>query len=305
MLQFLIFIASLFLVFKSAESALKHSSSVAISLGLSKGVVGFLLIAFISVLPETFISALAAIEGDPSLGLGTLFGSNVADLTLVFALVVWVSRRDLKVESHILKNVWPYLGLLAGALLLGADSYYSRWEGVALVLGGVLFHLHLLKGSRHKKLKTGVEFSFVNLLALILSMVMLLLGAHFTVNSAVEIATTLGVKPALVGMFLIGLGTTLPELFFSLKAAKQKEDSLALGDILGTVLTDGTIVVGIMALIQPFNFDSRIVFSTGGIMFFSAAVLFYFMKTGKKLTRKETVLLFLIYVLFVAVEWSL
>lgn len=305
MLHFVVFIAALLLVFKSAEAALKHSSAVAISLGLSKGTVGFLLIAFISVLPETFISALSAIEGDPSLGLGTLFGSNVADLTLVLALVAWIGGRNLKVESHILKNAEYYLGLLAAALLLGLDSYYSRWEGLLLIAGGIFFHLHILKGGIQEQLKIDTKFSFQNVLALIFSMGFLLLGAHFTVDSAVEIAATLGVKPALVGMFLIALGTTLPELFFAIKAVRQKEDGLALGDILGTVLTDATIVVGILALIHPFSFDARIVYSTGVIMLISAGVVFYLMKTGKSLTRKEASLLALIYLFFVVLEWTM
>lgn len=305
MVNFIVFILALILVFKSAEAALKHSSAVATSLGLSKGTVGFLLIAFISVLPETFISIFSALEGDPSIGLGTLFGSNVADLTLVLALVAWVGGRNIKVESHILKNAGYYLGLLAIAILLGVDSFYSRSEGILLIIGGVLFHLHLLKGGAQEKLKMDTKFSFRSLLALILSMGLLLLGAHFTVNSAVEIAGILGVKPALVGMFIIAIGTTLPELFFSIKAVKQKEDGLALGDILGTVLTDATIVVGILAMIHPFSFDARIVYSTGTIMLLSAGVVFYLMKTGKKLTQKEACLLGLIYMVFVMVEWSL
>ena len=138
-----------------------------------------------------------------------------------------------------------------------------------------------------------------------MSMAFLLLGAHFAVDSAVSLAETLGVKPALVGMFLIALGTTLPELFFSIKAVKQKEDGLALGDVLGTVLTDATIVVGIVAMIQPFSFDARIVYSTGVIMFLCAGILFYLMKTGKRLTRKEAILLVLIYALFAILEWSI
>jgi cation:H+ antiporter len=304
MQHFIVFIVALLLVYKSAEVALKQSSAVAVSLGLSKGTVGFLLIALISALPEAFISALAAFEGDPSLGLATLFGSNVADLTIVLALVAWLGGRDIKVESHILKNTGYFLSLLAVALLLGLDSYYSRLEGALLVCGGIFFHLHLLKGGAQGQLKIVAKFSFQNLLALILSMGFLLLGAHFTIDSAVEIASTLGVKPALVGMFLIALGTTLPELFFAIKAVRRKEDGLALGDILGTVLTDATILVGVIALIQPFSFDSRIVYSTGLIMLVSAGVVFYLMKTGKMLTKKEAILLALIYVLFVTLEWT-
>ncbi len=305
MFHLALFILGLVLVFNSANSALKYSSKIALDLGLSKGTVGFLLIAFISVLPETFISALASLRGDASMGLGTLFGSNVADLTIVCAIVSFVAGRNIKVQSYIIKESWLYLLLLGSAFLMGMDYSYTRLEGVLLIVGGVFFHIHLLKKTKPSRYPLHVKFSPVNLLALILSMAILLLGAHFTVQSAVDIAELLNVKSALIGMFMIALGTTLPELFFAIKAVRNKEDSLALGDILGTVLTDGTIVVGIMALIRPFSFDARIVYSTGSIMVISAAILFYLMKTGKALSQKEALLLVGIYALFVWIEWNL
>lgn len=303
MLNFLLFIASLLLMVKAADMAIRSSSKLAESLQISTHIVGFLIIAGISVLPETLVSVQAALQGVPSFGVATLFGSNVADLSLVFVLVLLFSRKSLKVESKVLKDQYWYFLALFVPILLGYDGFFTRLEGVALVLTGVFFHLHALKRD-HKdigRLKT--QFSWVSAGLLLLSMALLLLGSYATVEFGVALAESLGVSPVLVGMLLVGLGTTLPETFFAIKAARQNDASLALGDILGTVMTDATIVLGIVALIAPFSFDTHLVHLTGMYMLFGAILLFYFMQSGHILKRKEGLFLFVFYLIFVFTEF--
>lgn len=303
MLNFLLFIASLLLVVKSADSAIRYSSRLAESLSISKHVVGFLIVAAISVLPETLISIQAALQGIPSFGVGTLFGSNVADVSLVFALVLLFSKNGLKVESKILKDQYLYLFALAVPLILGYNGIYSRWEGVALVLTGALFHFHALRRGTRQVQSLRTKFSFQTLGLLLVSMALLLLGAHYTVESGVAIAAALGISPVLVGMLFVGLGTTLPEALFSIKAVRHNLDSLALGDILGTVMTDATIIVGLIAIIHPFTFDERLVHLTGLFMLFGTLLLFYLMQSGRTLQKKEGIFLFVFYLIFVFTEF--
>jgi cation:H+ antiporter len=138
---------------------------------------------------------------------------------------------------------------------------------------------------------------------LLVSMAVLLVGAHFTVTSATSVANSLGVSPILVGMLIVGLGTTMPELFFSLRSIKKRDDSLAIGDLLGTVLADATIVVGILALVNPFAFPQKIVYITGVFMVLASFMLFRFMRSGRALTRREATMLFAFWVVFVVVEF--
>ena len=135
-------------------------------------------------------------------------------------------------------------------------------------------------------------------------MLILLVGAHFAVDSATKLAEGAGINMILFGMFTIGLGTTIPELLFSLKSVKKDDDSLAVGDILGTVLADGTIIVGILAIISPFSFPVKIVYVTGVFMVIASFLLFYFMRSGKTLTKKEAFILLVFWVLFALVEIS-
>lgn len=306
MLQnFILLIISLFLLIQGATLATRYATKVAESFRLSKYIVGFIIVAVISILPESLISINSAIKGVPSLGLSTLFGSNVADLTLVFAIIVFVTKKSINIESKILKNniIYPFILLIP--IVLGLDGYYSRMEGIALILIGLIFYYFAFKNNVEADTeKVSKENRKKYVFLLIVSMAILLIGSHFAVNSALKFANNLNITPIIIGMFIMGLGATIPELLFSIKSVKKDDDSLAVGDILGTVLADATIVVGILALISPFSFPIRIIYVTGVFMVVSAFILLYFMKSGKTLSKKESFVLLIFWILFALIELS-
>jgi cation:H+ antiporter len=300
----LILIVSLFFVAKGATLATKYSVFLAESCRLSKYVIGFIIIAVISILPETFVAINSALEGEPALGLGTLFGGNVADLTLVFAIIIFFSGRGIKIQSVILKNNIVYPLLLLVPIILGLNGHFSRMEGLALiVIGSIFYFLAFKNGVSCLPPKNNLDNRFKNLLLLIFSMAILLIASHFTVLSAMNLAHDLGIKPILIGVFIVGLGTVIPELLFSLKAVKKHDDSLAVGDILGTVLADATIVVGILALLSPFYFPPKIIYVTGLFMVVASFLVTYFMHTGRIISKKESKLLFLFWLFFILMEF--
>lgn len=294
---------SLFILIKSANFAIRYSTLLAESLKLPKYVIGFVIIAFISILPETFVSITAAFEGIPSFGLGTLFGGNVADLTLVFALVVLLSNRNLKISSKVVKNKTLHICALFTPIVLGLNGYYSRFEGIVLIATGALFYYLILKKSVYDSNVKREKFKIKNLILLFFSMGGLLLGSHFAVKYGVDLAHGFKVNPILIGIMVIGLGTTLPELLFSIKAAKRHHDDLALGDIMGTVVADATIVIGLMSVINPFSFNPRIIYVTGLFMILATFFIFELMKTDKKLSKREAFVLLFFYLIFVITEF--
>ncbi len=302
-----IFIVSLFLILKGATSSTKYAFQIAESFKLSKYIVGFIVIAVISIVPEIFISINSAMAGVPELGLGTLFGGNIADMTLVFAIVIFVAGRGIKIDSHILKENIIYPFILIIPIVLGLDGYYSRLEGLGLIITGLIFYYLAFKNNKEKQIvPSTVEIKQNNRLKdgllLLFSMLVLLIGAHFVVTSTINIADYLGINSVFIGMLIVGVGTTMPELFFCLSAIKKNHDSLAVGDILGTVLADGTVVIGLLALISPFAFPQRIIYSAGIFMVVSSFLLFYFMRSGKTLSKKESYYLLLFWLIFVFVE---
>ncbi len=284
--------------------ATKYSAKLAENFHLSKYIVGFVIIAFISIIPETLISINAAIAGIPEFGLGTLFGSNVADLTLIFAILIIYAGRGIRIESKILKNVRLYPFFLFLPLLFGLNGSYSRVEGVALILAGSLFYYLVFKNGMEvsERLHNG-DGKYKNFLLLLVAMAMLLVGSHFTVTSATDLAHTLKISPILIAMLVVSLGTTMPELFYSLKSVKKKDDGLAIGDIMGSVLADATIVVGILAVISPFSFPVKIIYITGAFMVVASLVLLSFMKSGRKISRKEGFMLLAFWVIYALTEF--
>ncbi len=302
--QLFIFVAATYTIFRWATMSTRYAGDLARSFHLSKFIVGFLVVAVISILPETFVAIDTALKGIPDYGLATLFGSNVADLTLVFAIVIYYAQRSLKVWSKVLKHhiLYPFILLLP--LVLGFNGHFTRLDGVALILAGCIFYYLTLRDENadaaafhaksHDKMK--------NFLMLLVSMWVLLIGAHFMIESSLGIAEFLWLNSIVVGMLVVGLGTTVPELFFAVESVKKDDDSLAIGDILGTVLADATIVVGIIALIAPFSFPVKIIYFTGVFMLTAACILFYLMKTGRMLTKKDANILLLFWIFFAAVE---
>jgi len=297
------FSIALFLVIKGATMATRHAERLAQSYRISQYTVGFIIVAIISILPEAFISLNAAFEGIPSFGLGILFGSNIADLTLVFAGIIFFARRGIRIEGKILKNRKIYPFLLLVPLILGLDGYFSRLEGAALIVIGAVFYYVAFRDGRDdavRPVRDGNKYKDLAILAF--SMAILLVGAYFTVTSTTSLAGRLNVNPILIGMLIVGVGTTVPEFFFSLRSVEDKDDSLAVGDILGTVLADATIVVGLIALVNPFFFPPRIIYVTGLFMAVASLVLFQLMRSGRMLSKKEGYLLFIFWLAFVIAE---
>lgn len=302
-----IFTVSVFLLIKGATLSTKYAFKVAENFKLSKYIIGFIIIAIISIIPEVFVSINSALEGVPALGLGTLFGGNVADMTLVFAVIIFFAGRGIKIESKILKENLIYPFILIIPIILGLDGYYSRWEGLGLIITGLIFYYLTFRKNAEKQIVSSVVIierknRNKDILFLLLSMASLLIGSHFIVTSTINLASYIGISSTVIGMLIIGVGTTMPELFFCLSAVKKNNDSLAMGDLLGTVLADATVVIGLLALISPFYFPQKIIYSAGIFMVISSFMLFYFMYSGKFLSKKESYFLLLFWILFVFVE---
>ncbi len=302
----ILFLLFLGILIKTADYAIKYSSRIARTLKLSEFMVSFFIVALISVLPEATIAIISAIQGEPGLSLGTLFGANIADLTLVFGIVTLFSFNQIKVRSKILNNSFFYLIVLIFPLVLGLDGNYTRADGIILIFAGILFYAKIYADGRRlrKKFNHAPKGHLVRDFSLLaISLVILLLAASFTVKYSVNFAEEIKIPTAIIGITIIALGTCLPELIFSIKAVKKNRDDLALGDILGTVITDTTIVLGLVALISPFNYNLGNLYVTGGARLLGGIIITLFMKSEKTLNKIEGLLLILFYIAFVFVEF--
>ncbi len=301
-----LFLFSLIILIKFAGYAIKYSSRLAKALHLPEFLVSFFIIAVISVLPEATISIISAFRGEAELGLGTLLGSNVADLTLVFGIVTLFSSGGIQVKSKILNDKFFYLILLLFPLLLGFDGKFSRIDGIILITLGVLFFFRTYMESKRfrKKFNNQKKEPFKkSLFLLILSLAVIIASAYFTVKFAINFSMDAKISEILIGLAIVALGTCLPELIFSIKAVRNNHDELALGDILGTVVADATIILGLVAIISPFTYNPSSIYVTGGAMFLAGIFVITFMKTDKSINKKEGLLLLFFYILFLILEF--
>ena len=295
----------LFLLIKSAEYSITYSSRLARSLRMSEFLISFFIVAVISVFPETTISIVSSLKGVPELGLGTLIGSNITDLTLVLGIVVLLSKRDgLTIQSKILRKDFVYLILLLLPVLLGFDAHFSRIDGLILIISCIIFFISLyIEGSRFKK--TDHQNKYIkNSFLLLISLAFLLTAAYYTVEFGVKFAEDINFPPLLIGLVVFSIGVCLPEMLFSIKAVKRNHNTLALGDLLGTVIIDATLIIGILALINPFDFDPLLIYIAGSFMFISGLLVIIFIKTGRQITKREAIYLIGFYILYLIVELS-
>lgn len=300
-----LFLIFLFILVKSSGYCINYSARIAKIFRLSEFIVSFFIIAVVSVLPEATMSIISAVKGVPEFGLGTLFGSNIADLTFVLGIVALFSFDGIRVKSEILKKNFFYLLLLLMPLLLGIDGHFSRIDGLLLVLGGSVFFFTLSIESKmfRKPFNNLLNRSLLkNTLLLIAAMAVLLISAYYTVKFGTGFAYEIKLPPALIGLTVVAIGTCLPELVFSIKAIKTRHDSFVLGDILGTVITDATIILGIVALVHPFYFDTSMIYITGVMMFLAGLITILFIRSGKVLSKKEGIILLLFYITYLIIE---
>jgi len=226
-------------------------------------------------------------------------------LALVFGVIALISNKKVVVKSEVLKKNFYYLVLLLFPIIMGFDGYLSRTEGVLLIIAGLSFFLSLCIESRifRKKYNHIKDHSlFKNISLLILSIVVLTLSANYAIKFGVDFAHGIKISPILVGLTMVSIGSCLPELFFSIKAVKTNHNSLALGDVLGTVITDATIIVGIIAVISPFYFNPLIIYVTGVAMFIAGALTIAFITTGKALNKLEGLYLIFFYICYIMTE---
>lgn len=305
-----IFLLGAIVLSKSATYLVRTVTQLGILFKLSEFSIAFILMSFATSLPELSVGVSAALEGKPILSLGTIFGSNIADLTIIIGLPALIAG-GIRIESQVRNRDIFYVALISIIpLVLILDGLLSRVDGLAILVL-FIFYIFRLFGQQEKHTKRLGEikdhpsiirhfgYFFIEVLALILS-------ATLLVKLATFIASDLKIPLVLVGLAIVALGTTLPELSFELFTLTKRQSGLALGNILGSVVTNSCLILGITALISPIEVASDILFLVSAIFFMLVLLIFIsFIRSQYKLTWREGMILVFIYALFILVEFSI
>lgn len=268
----------------SAEKFVEGAAAMAKRLGLPPLLIGMLVIGFGSSMPEMVISALSANGGNPGLALGNAFGSNISNIALILGLTA--AMTPIAVASTVLRRELPYLAavtlLLAG--LLYADGALSQQDGMILMaVFAAIMIWSIIQGLKTESdtLATEIEQEYAKPLSLTLSVTYTVLGLIFLVISSrilvwggVEVATNLGVSDLIIGLTIVAIGTSLPELAASIAAVRKGEHDLALGNVIGSNMFNTTIVIGITGLIAPTALEPAVFTRDIPVMMILTAALF-------------------------------
>jgi cation:H+ antiporter len=306
-----VFIVSCFLLALSSKWLIGSLSRIALYLRLKEFVVGFFIMAFAVSLPNFFVGIISAFNGIPQLSFGDVIGGNIVDLSLVIGLAALLSKGGLSAQSQTVQGssiFTIFIGVLP--MLLVSDQQLSRMDGVLLILSYVLYVSWLFsKRERFTKIydhaPSSINFkNFIrDLVFLVFSVILLLGGARGIVASASVFANALAAPIGLIGLFIVGVGNSLPEGFFSVQAARKGQDWMILGDLMGGVVITATLVLGIVALISPIMITDFSPFAIARIFLILSAVLFLFcLRSGARVSKREGILLLLIYVSFLITE---
>ncbi|MCZ2845742.1 MAG: sodium:calcium antiporter [Candidatus Bathyarchaeota archaeon] len=310
-LYLIVFIGSSFLLTIAGKWLVEALAKIAKFLGLKEFVVAFFTIAFATALPNLFLGILSSINDIPQLSLGDVLGGNIFDLTLVVALAAFVSKDGIQAKSRTVEGSSIFtIGSAILPLLLISDGDISRFDGSVLVLAFICYIYWLFnKEERFKKVYDGVpdikdwKYFIKDVGIIVLSFVLLILGAKGIVDSASFFAETLNLPILLIGILIVGAGNALPETSFSFQAARRGEDWMILGNLMGTVMITTTLVLGVVALISPIDSFDVSAFAIGRIfVVLSAGFFLIFLRTGHKITRREGTILLLIFVAFLIAE---
>ena len=303
----ILFVVGISVLLASGSLFVRSLTKISSFLKISEFVFSFIVVGFATSIPELFVGINAALQGTPSISLGNVIGSNIANLTIILGIPILLAK-GLPIKSPTLKkdSLYMFFIALVPLVLMMFGNQLSRIDGVILISVFVIYSIWLIKQrkgfTKHihdnvKKLDVIIS-SFL----FIISGIILHYSSKMTVHYASALSVDLLLPPIFIGLFVIALGTSLPELVVGLKAASRKQEDIILGNIMGSVVVNSTIVLGVTSIIMPITANITIFLTSIGFMILAAFLFTSFVESGNKIYWKEGVAMIIIYVLFVMIE---
>jgi len=311
-LNIILLLISFFLLTLAAKWVVQSLLRVAQFLGWKEFVAAFLLAAFSNSIPNFFVGIVSALNKVPELSFGDVIGGNVIEICLLGGLAALISRGGLSTQSRTVQGSTLFATLTAILpLILAWDGVISRNDGLLLIFFFIAYLFWLFrKRERFEKIYDNLPNGFKlknflsNIFGFIGSVFLLLLAAQGVVKSSMFFAEHFHLPIFFIGIFIVALGNNLPDLFFVFQSAKKNQDWLILGDLMGGVVITVTLVLGVVALIQPIKTGvglgaaalSRIFLAMSGLFFL------FFIRTGRRVVKKEGMVLIIVCLLFLCLE---
>jgi cation:H+ antiporter len=299
-----------------ADRLVAGASALARNLGVSPLIIGLTIVAFGTSAPELVVSGVAAYRGNPGLAVGNAIGSNIANIGLILGVTAIIY--PLRVESETLKREYPLLMLImVASFIMAADLVFNQTEGWLLLTGLVALIIWMVRFGMRRGTDDPLAEEFAAeiprdmptgyaVLWLLVGLIVLPLSSSFLVEGAVFVARSLHVSEAVIGLTIIALGTSLPELAAALTSALRQEDDLAIGNVIGSNMFNMLGVLGIAAVISPVDVGVLIIKRDFPIMFMFTFFLFlmaYGIHGPGRINRRSGLLLLSMFIGYQVLVW--
>ena len=269
----------LILLIKGADLFIDNISDLGKKIGLSDMFLGITIVALGTSIPEVFVSISSVINLKPEIAIGNSIGSNIANLGIVFGFTCFLITRSIITLN--LRDIFLLFltSLLAGYVLF--DYKISISDSILMIGLFVLFTLHLMRQKPQKNLVTSISKSTLQLVLFsLLSLILLLIGSELTVAYGSKLASLIGISDVVVGLTMVAIGTSLPELATSYSALKQKKGNLVIGNIIGSNILNIVLVFPIIGLSIVRVFDSTILMRDYFMMAVLTAIFITYLSLG-------------------------
>ncbi len=302
-MNFVIFVIAMGVLIWGAEMIINQSERIALKFKIPEFIIGATLIALGTSLPEMAASIAASYNGKPDIAIANVIGSNILNITLVLATVFIISKKINPSRDFFAKDsTWALVPVLVFILMI-LDGLISRFDAVLLLLLMGAYLLFLLQDAKNipeedlEDLEEGT-FTWAKVIPILFTgFVLVIVGAHFTVESASEIAKDFGISEWIIGIIMISLGTSLPELVVSISAATRGKVDMAIGNIIGSNMANTTVVLGAAALTSPMAINaSAYIFDIATMIV--ATLLLVFITANKLYNKSAGISLIIILGLF-------
>lgn len=293
---------------KGADLFVDGCSSIAKTLRVSSIIIGLTIVAFGTSAPEASVSIMASLSGNNDIAISNVIGSNLFNSLAVIGVCGVVL--PMKIQGGLLKKEMPFSILVTGLLLLfcmfsigGGKGVLQigRLEGLVLLLLFAGFLYMQIKSAlktrtiRPEEENIGKKLSPVrSVVYAVLGIAMIIIGGELVVDSASEIAAAFGMSQTLIGLTIVAIGTSLPELVTSVVASTKGENDLAMGNVIGSNIFNILLILGASAAISPMTISMESIYD-GAVLLVMSILLFFLAKRGEEISRKEAVLLLVLY----------
>ena len=310
-LQTILLLAGIALLYMGSEWMVRGSSALALSFSIRPVIIGVTVVAFATSAPELLVSLIAAFKGSSGVSLGNILGSNVANMGLVLGASALVKPQV--VDRGLIRRELPFmLGVSLLFWWICLDGQIGRVDGIVLLglLAAFLIMSILTARNRNHREPDDIprrrsKIILWQICLILVGLAGLMAGANLIVNSAIFIAQRLGLSEIFIGLSIVAVGTSLPELATSVVAGAKGEHDISIGNVVGSNIFNICMVMGTVGLFNPMTVDAGALQIKFAAMILLSVVLYFFCWTRYRISRLEGACLFLGFVLFILLSYWL